>query len=490
MNEPGAELAPIDVALGQGEPAELAAARARMDRDPLALLAVAEEVAFVQGVRALRIDAGPTYGIALNELCRRAAERVAPPASPWRGWPWGVAAAAAAAALLWWLDPLAAPPRADDAPLAEFVLQRAPTPVGDVAIPDVTPDARAVAWQSDLDTIRRRLDQEATPRLREAFDAGLGDAPDRLRGWLDPRNALALQRLDHELRANAEYRREELRRRGGMPAADVRIQELADGLAASLLASEDVAVEAVAYAVRATVGAGGADATRLAAIRAGAVRLAAELPAAHGERLVVGLAALCDASVVDAAFLDGVRAHGSRLVDGLLGIDADNWSRRLPALLAPSASVLAVAEAARVVGRLPAFGLDAGRCKLARSLLVGALRDRRAQGVDSPALVAGLLYGGADVLPGEEREQLERDLRRWRPARLTPDFRLCHQFAWAIEPGRRGHARMQAELRELAVQPTPADVAEAGAFVLCLATAYAASIGEADAAGAPRRAGS
>jgi len=490
MSDPAAELTPIDVALGQGKPEELAAARARMDRDPLALLAVAEEVAFVQGVRALRVEAGPTYVIGLNELCWRAAERVALPTSPWRGWPWGVAAAAAVAALLWYHDPLASPPRADDAPLAEFVLQRSPTPVADMFVPDVIPDARAVTWQHDLDAIRRRLDQEAAPRLREALDAGLGDAPDRLRGWLDPRNALALQRLEHELRADAEFRRDASRRRGGLPAADARIQQLADELAASLLAADGdgAGFYAVAYAVRAIVGAGGADAVRLAAIRAGAARLAVELPTANEERLVAGIAALCDASIVDAAVLDVVRAHGSRLVDGLLTIDNDNWSRRLPAMLAPAAPVLVVAEAARVIGRLPAFGLEANRCKLARSLLVGALRDRRAQGVDSPEVVAGVLYGGADVLPADEREQLERDLRRWRPARLAPNFRLCHQFAWAIEPGRCGHTRLQSELRELAVLPAPADVADAGAFVLCLATAYAACAGEDDAG--RRRAGS
>jgi hypothetical protein len=326
--------------------------------------------------------------------------------------------------------------------------------------------------------------------LREALDAGLDDAPDRLRGWLDPRNALALQRLDHELRANAEYRREELRRRGGMPAADARIQQLADDLAATLLAGGVDDLVADAYAVRAVVGAGGGEATREAAVRAGAARIAAALPSAHGDRLVAGVAALCDASVVDAGFLAAVRTHGARLVDGLLAIDEDNWSRRLPALLAPSASALAVSEAARTVGRLPGFGLDATRCKLARSLLVGALRDRRGVGVDSPELVAGLLYGGADVLPAAEREQLERDLRRWRPVRLAPDFRLCHQFAWSIEPGRRGHTRLQADLRELAVLPAPSAMAEAGAFVLCLATAYASTGGEPDERDASPRGGS
>lgn len=490
MSVPVANLTPLDVALGQGSPAELAAARARMDVDPLALLAVAEDVAFVQELRALRVEAGPIYGVALNDLCRRAAERVQRPVSRWRGWPWGLAAAAAAAVALWWLDPLAPRRAPAAAPIADFVLQPRPPASDDVVPPEVVADARAVAWQADLDAIRRRLDHEASPHLREALEAGVAEAPDRLRGWLDPRNALALQRLDHELRANAEYRREELRRRGGMPAADVRVQQLADELARALLAGDGGELVDDAYAVRAVVGAGPAGAERAAAVVAAGERIVAALPAAHGERLVAGLAALCDAAVVDTRFADAVRSHGARLVDGLLRIDGDNWSRRLPALLAPSAPAAAVAEAARTAGRLPAFGLDASRCQLARGLLVGALRDRRALGQDRPDLVAGLLYGGADLLPATEREQLQRDLRRWRPARLAPDFRLCQLFAWSIEPGARGHARLQSDLRELAVLPAPAGGAELGAFVLCLATAYAAPQAELADGAASRRGGS
>lgn len=468
-------LTAFDVALGQGEPAALASARARLTEDPLLLLEVADAVAFVQDLRALRTEPGPAYARKLAAVTQRAAERVATPASPWRGWPWGVAAAAAAAAALWLVDPMCEPAAAAaPAPVADFVLRR-PAATDDLASPAVPPDARAVAMQADLETIRRRLDHEALPRVREALDASLAEPADRLRGWLDPRNALALQRLDHELRANAEFRREELRRRGGMPAADVRVQQLADELAEALAADRVAGLVDRAYALRGVHGAGPATAARAAAIVAAAERIVDELPQAHGERLAHGLAALCDAAVVDGRFAEAVRAHGERLVGSLLGIDIDTWARRLPELLAPSAAAGALGETARTLARLPSFGVDAQRCRIARSLAVGALRDRREAGADGPDVVAALLYGGADLLPAAELLQAERDLRRWQPIRLAPDFALCHQFAWALEPGQRGHARLQSAVRELAVLAAPADARQLGAFVLCLASGYAAT---------------
>jgi hypothetical protein len=466
-------LTAFDVALGQGEPDALAAARARLSEDPALLLEVADAVAFVQDLRALRTEPGPGYARKLAAVTQRAAERVAPPVSPWRGWPWAVVAAAVAAVALWLFDPLRPVADSPAAPVAELVLRR-PTDMGDVVVPGVVPDAGAVAARNDLETIRRRLDHEALPRVRESFDATIAEPADRLRDWLDPRNALALDRLDHELRASAEFRREELRRRGGLPAADVRVQQLADGLADDLAAGRVAGLVDRAYALRGVYGAGPATAARAAAIGAAAESIAAEMPSAHGERLAHGLAALCDAAVVDGRFADVVRTHGERLVGALLGIDDDTWSRRLPELMAPATPAGALGEAARTLARLPSFGLDALRCRLARSLVVGALRDRRAGGLDAPDLVAALLYGGADLLPADELLQAERDLRRWQPARLAPDFVLCQQFAWAIEPGQRGHARLQASVRELAVMPAPTEPRQLGAFVLCLATAYAA----------------
>ncbi|MBM3961677.1 MAG: hypothetical protein FJ306_07235, partial [Planctomycetes bacterium] len=69
----------LDVALGQGEVAQLAAARARIGVDPLQLLDLAEEVSFVQSARLLVVEPGPAYGAKLVAVVRRAEQRAPQP---------------------------------------------------------------------------------------------------------------------------------------------------------------------------------------------------------------------------------------------------------------------------------------------------------------------------------------------------------------------------------------------------------------------------
>lgn len=474
----------LDVALGQGEAAQLAAARARIGVDPMQLLDLADEVSFVQSARLLVVEPGPAYGAKLAAVVRRAEQRTPQPVVGLRSWICLAAAAAAVFLVLVAWDPLRPHTRPASPSPAGFRLAPSAAGQGHDAL-EVAIDEPAPAWTDDIGVIRRRLELEATPLLRESFDEGMRRGGDGLRAWLDPRNALMLARFDFELRASAELRRAALAQSGGLPAIDERVQELADEIAAlgRNLAStapgehdaSEVATDPVAlsFAVRALVAAGAAEPARRSALASLGRGLVAGLSKARGEALAFGLAGLMDAALATGDFAAEVRLHGDRLVADLLAIDAETWSRRLPAWLLSSSPPPVIGEAARVLARLPAFGVEPKRCMMARSLLVGSMRDRIARGDDGPAVVAALLYGGGDLLAADERAARERSLRRWKAIRLAPDFVLCHQFAWAVAPGRAGFARHQAELRELAVMPTPVGLRDRSVFCLCLATGYA-----------------
>ncbi|HIE68771.1 MAG TPA: hypothetical protein EYP98_00675 [Planctomycetes bacterium] len=139
-----------------------------------------------------------------------------------------------------------------------------------------------------------------------------------------------------------------------------------------------------------------------------------------------------------------------------------------------------IGEAGRILSRLPAFGLDPAPCKLVRLLLLGQLRERRSLHDDRPEVLAAMLYGCRDLLSSEsnERERVSWALRRWKPRRLAPDFATVQQIAWAQTPGSRGYTRLQGELRQLAVLPTPDKLRNCAAFCLCLATNFAGHVGD------------
>jgi hypothetical protein len=484
--QPGpAPLEPIDLLLGEGDAEGRERLRAAIVADPVATFAMAETVALLERCRELRVEPGATFAAKLADVVARAERRLLPPPSPWVGPLWGLAAAAIVFALLRLWDPLRGP-TADAAPAAVAVPVE-PAPAADGAVDEPAPvrvlDVRAVAWQEELDTMRRRLEQEPMPQLREALEAGVGAHDDALGGWLDPRNTLMLMRLDHELRANAATRREALRRQGGLAAADERVQELADSIGRQLLdaipaADADAAdAGAVALGVRALIAAGPGGAERARALAAGSDWLARRVVVAIDAELVACLAALVEVAAVTGAHRELAASQGERLVRLVLHVDAENWSRRLPDLLGARMAPGVLAEASRVLGRLPGLGVDGARCALVRRLLLGPLRERRARGEDSPQLVAAMLYGSADLLPEPERDALELQLRRWKPVRLVPDFATAQQHAWALAPGRYGHTRHQAELRQLAVCADPRDLGPRAAFCLCLATGYAGSVG-------------
>lgn len=513
-NEPmtGSELGPlgpVELLLGQGPADERAALRARSGEDPLLMLELADTVALFAQCRELRTEPSPAYALKLHAVMTRAARRRTPAPAPvlplGRGLLWAAAAAVVTFALLWTCDPLGRRPHALQPRFEDALVQQQATGAGDparseTAAPrspaeqlEVIQPARhsdELAWEATLELMRQRLGLESSPHLREALEEGLQaqgqqGAGDRLGRWLDPRNALTLMRLDHELRASAELRREALRRQGGLPAVDERVQHLATAIAHDLpavmagswpanRADRADRVTAVALAVRALIAAGGADAERDRQRTAAARWLAAEAPDLHGAALVEALAALVEVAAVSGEHFDVVVQQGQRLVDAVLRPDDQSWERSLPVLLGSRLPAATAGDAARLLRRLPGFGLAGDRCSLVRQLLLGQLRSRRAGGQDGPELLAALLFGCGDLLPDAERSEVELQLRRWKPVRLAPDYRTVQQVAWAVEPGQSGFTRLQGELRQLAVCPDPATLPSRAAFVLCLATNFAA----------------
>jgi hypothetical protein len=390
-------------------------------------------------------------------------------------------AAAATFAVLYLLDPLH---RRDTAKVRSFATvpgevyadQSTAAAADDAGGVQPPRDFAELAWQDSLDQVSRRLAMEASPRLRDAWQQGLRDERDPLSQWLDPRNAVVLMRLDHELRSHADLRAAALREHGGLVAVDRRVQQLAEQLADELLAGSADGAEhdltATAWGVRALISAGSTP-DRAAALRLGGDRLAAALPNLHGERLIAALTALSEFAAISGQHYPAVAEHGRRLVAEVLQPNDENWSRRLPDLLSDRVVPSTLGDASRLLLRLPAFGADANHCLLVRRLLLGELRKRRDGQDERPEVLAALLYGSADLLDDDERVRIEYELRRWKPARLAPDYTTLQQIAWGSRPGWRGFTRLQGELRQLALLPMPASFAARAAFCLCLATDYA-----------------
>jgi hypothetical protein len=320
--------------------------------------------------------------------------------------------------------------------------------------------------------------------MREAFETALAADVDPLSRWLDPRNTIAMLRADHELRGCTDLRIAALRRYGALAAVDARVQDLADDIARQLNAhfadpaASPPAPREIALAVRALIAAGPGSSARDRALSAGSDWLAARLPDASGPSLVTLLSPLVQAAAVRGRNVDDVVEHGRRLVDEVLHVDDNTWGRRRPELLGKSVSAGTVADAGRVLALLPGFGVDAARCRIVRQLLLGRLEERRDQGEDGPEVLVAMLFGAADLMSEPERAEVERQLRRWSPQHLVPDFATVHQLAWGLEPGRIGYTWLQRQLRRLAVLPDPTALADRAAFCLCLATNYAAWPGD------------
>lgn len=485
------ELLPLDLCLGEGSAAERAALRQRVSDDPALALAMAETVTLLEGFRQLRVEPGPHLHCKLAFVIRRAERRIALPvvSSTARNIGWTVAAAAVVLAALCLFDPLghltlkarsAGAPRSVD----RMALGGA-TDTAAMVSPEQAPavnvrQADDLAWESTIERMRQRLGMENSNRLSEALESGLAAAGDPLARWLDPRNALALLRVEHEQRNDTDIRTATLLRQGGMVAVDLRAQHIADQIAEQLTEqltadTDALSPEAVALAVRALIAVGASSSERTRALLRGSEWLAARLPRATGTELVLTLAPLVEVAAVTDQHVALVRAHGERLLAEVLHADEDTWGRRRPELLAGHVPLAAMADAGRLLRWLPGFGVDAQRCGLVRELLLGQLRERRdAGGEDGPELLAAMVFGSGDMLPASEHDDIDRQLRRWSLPHLAPDFVTAHQLAWSLEPGQLGFTRRQRELRRLAVLGEPAGMGARAAFCLCLATNYAA----------------
>jgi len=482
------QLTVVDLLLDEGTPQAQAAVRARIAEDPTLAIEMAETVALFEEFRQLEVEPSTRLGCRLSDVVRRAERRtLQPPSVHWLAKAtWVAAAAVIVFALLWQFDPLGRREQQHAQQRARIDAVQPSTGVsepGDSSEPasiqhEVAREATEVAWEAALETMRSRLALETSRRLGQALQTALLPPADPMQRWLDPRNALASLRAEHESRARPEVRRALLRHQGGLAAVDARVQELTDRIVAELLdLQEDPAgaeLRSVALAVRALIAAGAVDERRTEALAFGSRWLATQLPDCAGERLVCALAPLVEVAAVSGDYGDLVAQHGGRLVDEVLRTDEDTWGRRLPELLTGTVPAATLGDAVRVLGLLPGVGVAPARCHIVRQLLLGRLRERRDAGDDGPELLAAMLYGGADLLAAGEREEVERQLRRWTPLRLAPDFVTVHQLAWGFEPARVGFTRLQRELRRLAVLSDPGRLGTRAAFCLCLATNYAA----------------
>ncbi len=481
-----APLTALDAALGTGDPAAAAELQQRATCDPQFLLEMAEHVTFLERVRELRVEPSLRYELLLRGVVRRANERIRRVTPLWRR-PWFVVTAAAALwfLLLAWFDPLAhLRPRGDAAAgLGRDVPAAAGVPAGTGTAVAAAPARPPI--DPAYETMRDRFELEHSQRLREALRTALDAPGDAIGRWLDPRNAVALMRLDHELRARREVRENALRSEGGLAAADRRVQDLAEVVRHELQRRFGAvpfepapSIDEVAFAVRALVAAGPTSVARHEAVTAGARWLERHVGTADTLGRVAALAALVEVAAVGSAEAEAVREHGERLVrDVLFPADA-TWQRRRPELLTANIAAGTLGEASRLLRLLPAFGVDGRAAGIVRQLLVGSLRERRDRGDDGPEVLAALLYGAADLLPESERTEVELELRRWKPVRLAPDFVTVQQLAWGMEPGRSGYARLQWELRALAAVPQPAGLRSQAALCLGLATSYAVQRGD------------
>jgi len=476
-----ATMQPIDLLLGQGSAEELASMRLRVGAEPHLAIEVAETVALLEQLRQCRVEPSALYAAKLADVVRRAERRLQPvPTTTWRTWVIAAAAAGIAFAVLAWTDPLSLRgPR-----ISEIVRSTTPAPVVEPSIDEALVVQSEVARTpaeievlESLQAMRQRFELESASRLTAALDKALQPAVDPLGNWIRPRNTLALLRLDHELRARDDVRRRAMLVEAGGVLADVRVQELADSIADELRATlpgrSPVELGDVAFAVRALIAAGAAAPRRAKALEVGGDWLAARLPGSRGATLATALAALIEVAAVTGSHVELVTEAGQRLVDEVLQADAETWGRRRPDLLTAHVPAATIGDAGRMLAVLPGLGIAAERCTIVRQLLLGQLRERTDL-VDGPEVFAAIVFGFGDLLAEPEHAELVRQLRRWKPALLAPDFATVHQIAWGLEPGRIGFTRLQRELRQLTVLQAPERLFDRAALCMSLATNYAA----------------
>ena len=454
----------VELAIGQGRTQDLEALRQQVADDPMAAIDFSEVRDVIERMRALTVQPSEAWTKRVVALQARATERYqARRPAPILPWLLASAAAAVIFALLSAADPLQLRQRN---PLSHTPppIPRVPEVVPAPYRPEAMTSTMALAFDA---TKRMEPDSLLSAAWQRYQEAGVEQ---RLSEWLSPRNAIAVLRIDHELRVTADQRRAVLRDRGLFDAVEDRVQQLADIISVALLASDDADPYALALCLRALVAAGG---DRRDVVATATRRLEASLPRLEGGLLAMALCALGEvAATTAAARLDLLAAHGSRWVESVLDVSDEVWSRRRPRMLQAVEPAANLAAAGRFLRFAPAFGIDGSQAMVVRLLLLAQLHERRSFRNETPEVPTALVYGFEDLIDGSERDELERLLRRWRPDGLVPDYLALQQLAATRQPQHLGYARWQLELRRVCAVRTPDLLADQAALCLCLASSF------------------
>ncbi|MFN7588280.1 MAG: hypothetical protein ACK5UQ_07185 [Planctomycetota bacterium] len=200
----GFQVDALELVLQQGSEAQRAATRQRLADDPLLAIELAEARMLVEEFRTLRTEPGRRYDRLLNQLCARA-ERSRPAKPGLFGRRWAGPLLAAAAAVLAFVGLRAIDPLGcfwTDESLRDPIAVAVPKPSQERTMPELVVPVHIetrdeVLFADAVEVMRRQLDGQASPLLREALEAGLA-ADVRLDRWVLPRNALELMRRDQQ----------------------------------------------------------------------------------------------------------------------------------------------------------------------------------------------------------------------------------------------------------------------------------------------------
>ena len=467
-------LQPIDLLLGEGTPAELQRCRDHMSSDPLAALEYAETRQLVEELRELTVEPTPRLQGLMDTVVRQSERRLRLRQPTGRSWGFEVGLVAAAAAVLLSILLLTDPMGLQESTEARSDVAAAQNVVSEPVRSPAAPEAPAVSvvaatWDAAVRLGPGSKLASAWSRFQSAQEAYDGNPAERLSRWLSSRNALAVMQLDYELRSTPQARHEALRKRGHPVAIDRRVQQLAATLSEQLLEENDLPAREVAMCVRALLAAGD---DYQSAMRRGGDRLVASLPAASGGELASSLLALGELAAATGQHAEVVREHSERLLDEVLSVDEQTWTRRRPRLLSGLVSAAEIGDAGRLLALMPAFGVDPEQALFVRLLMAAHLQERRDVRNDTPEILAALAYGFGDLLRPEEGEEVDSRLRTWSPVSVVPDYLALHQLAGSRSPATLGYARFQLALRRIMALEAPEGLSDRAALCLCLAANF------------------
>jgi hypothetical protein len=287
-------------------------------------------------------------------------------------------------------------------------------------------------------------------------------------GAVAAENQLSLRRFEISLCASPLVRKSLLTNGGETWLVDERVTDLAQEIADRIetrIATGVADTRELALTVRALVAAG-------STLESGPYRqqlcaagnaLAERLSSLRESDLAIGLSALTDiATIHEGRAADLLGQHLHRLVDSIL----HSTFRQACELLSWSADLDALAEAGCVLRTAAAFGVPADAAYHARLLVLAHLQARaeRLPG-DRPDLAATVLYGFSDLV---DRESWERRLAMVRARDFLPDGAAVMRFVWSRSDHAFGWCDLQRELRLLATERSPEQLADLAGLLLAL----------------------